>query len=280
MNTRVATRKRHKKSTKWGIHMRHLKKKNLVLSLLSILLTLMMMAPQSAAALTLLEAEDIEPLYSDLTTEELIKALPESASLDDPNLMLINRENRIEADLHMEFAATASGHYYDAAIRDDFNALITAAEEVGYHYQTISAYRTMAYQAANFDGRYYGYINEGYSEADAFYMTDMFVAPSDATEHSTGLAFDLLGYDYNEYGRDLHQVYGQYGSAIWLAENSQDYGFVLRYMQGKTHITGYEYEPWHFRFVGVEHAQFMHEYGLSLEEYLSLINLREEQADR
>lgn len=255
--------------------MTRFKLNTLLLALTGFIFMLFLMAPQSVAALTLLEAEDIEPLYSDLTIEELIEALPESASLDDPYLMLINRENRIEADLDMEFAATASGHYYDASIRDDFNALITAAEEAGYYYQTISAYRTMAYQAANFDGRYYGYINDGYSEADAFYMTDLFVAPADATEHSTGLAFDLLGYDYNEYGRDLHQVYGQYGSAIWLAENSQDYGFILRYMQGKTPITGYEYEPWHFRFVGVEHAQFMHEHGILLEEYLTLIDLRD-----
>ena len=238
------------------------------------------MAPQSAAALALIDPTMIEPLYTELTVEELVEALPEKASIDDPFLMLINRENRIEADLDMEFAATASGHYYDAAIRDNFNALITAAEEAGYHYQTISAYRTMAYQTANYDGRYYGYINEGYSEADAFYMTDLFVAPADATEHSTGLAFDLLGYDYNEYGRDLHQVYGQYGSAIWLAENSQDYGFVLRYMQGKTPITGYEYEPWHFRYVGVDHAKFMHEHGIVLEEYLTLIDLRDELNDQ
>lgn len=257
--------------------MTRLKQQTLLVTLLGIVMLLW--PPQTAAALTLLDPADIEPLYSDLTNEELIEALPESALLDDPFLLLINRDNRIEADLQMEFAATASGHYYNAAIRDAFNAMITAAEEAGYYYQTVSAYRTMAYQAANFDGRYYGYINEGYSEADAYYMTDLFVAPADATEHSTGLAFDLLGYDYNEYGRDLHQVYGQYGSAIWLAENSQDYGFVLRYMQGKTHITGYEYEPWHFRYVGKEHAEYMHEHGLILEEYLTLIQQRDEQAD-
>lgn len=249
-------------------------------ALLVMLLSFFLIAPQTIAAIELIDAAEIEPLYTDLTTEELIEALPKSASLDDPFLMLINRDNRIESDLDMEFAATASGHYYNAAIRDNFNELITAAEAEGYYYQTVSAYRTMAYQAANFDGRYYSYINDGYSEADAFYMTDLFVAPADATEHATGLAFDLLGYDYNEYGRELHQVYGEYGSAIWLANNSQDYGFVIRYMAGKTPITGYEYEPWHFRFVGVENAQFMHEHGLVLEEYLTLIELRDQAANQ
>lgn len=228
-----------------------------------------------ASAYELIDPELIEPLYSDLTVEELVKALPKSASLDDPFLMLINRDNRITEDIQMEFAQTGSGHYYDAAIAEDFENLITAAEYEGHYFQTISAYRTMAYQANNFDSRYYSYINAGYSEDDAFYMTDMFVAPADATEHSTGLAFDLLGYDWNEYGRDLHQDYQYYPSAIWLAENSHHYGFVIRYLYGKTPITGYEYEPWHIRYVGVDNANFMFEHGLTLEEYLSLINLRD-----
>lgn len=248
--------------------------------LLNVLIVLTLLAPQTASAITLLEPELIEPFGSDLTVAELIEALPESADLEDPFLMLINRDNRIEVDLTMEFAATASGHYYNATVRDPFNDMITAAEEAGYYFQTVSAYRTMAYQAANFDARYYSNLSSGVSEEEAFALTDMFVAPADATEHSTGLAFDLLGYDYNEYGRDLHQVYGQYGSAIWLAENSSEFGFVLRYMQGKQHLTGYEYEPWHFRYVGEENAAFMTEHGLTLEEYLTLISLRDEQGEK
>lgn len=230
---------------------------------------------KTIGAIELIDTELIEPFKSALTVEELVEALPEDASLDDPALMLINRENRLEADLDMEFAWTGTGHAYNANIFEEFNALITAAEQAGYYFETVSAHRTIAYQAMNFDSRYNMYIADGYSDADAFYMTDMFVAPADATEHSTGLAFDLLGTDWQEYGRDLHQAYGQYGSAIWLAENGHDYGFILRYLEGKTHITGYEYEPWHIRYVGEDHATFMYEHGLTLEEYLALINLRD-----
>ncbi|XJS11288.1 D-alanyl-D-alanine carboxypeptidase family protein [Aerococcaceae bacterium WGS1372] len=248
----------------------------MILVVMALLITIPL---QSVSALTLVDESMIQPLYKEATVEEMMKNLPESASLDDPYLMIINRENRITEDIPMEFAMTGSGEYYNAEIVEPFSAMISAAELEGYSYQTVSAYRTMAYQAANFDNRYMMYINDGYSEADAFYYTDMFVAPADATEHSTGLAFDLLGYDYQEYGRDLHQVYGQYGSAIWLADNAHNYGFVVRYLDGKQEITGYEYEPWHIRYVGVDHATFMHEYGLSLEEYLTLIHLRDQGAE-
>lgn len=252
-----------------------MKTNKLRIVLLTMLLILLPL--RSVLALNLLDESVIVPLYKEATVEEMIEALPESASLDDPFLMLINHENRITEDVQMEFAVTGSGEYYNADITEPFNNLMTAAEAEGYSYQTVSAYRTMAYQAANFDNRYNMYINEGYSEADAYYYTEMFVAPADATEHSTGLAFDLLGYDYQEHGRDLHQVYGQYGSAIWLAENGHEYGFVIRYLDGKQDITSYEYEPWHIRYVGVENASYMYEYGLSLEEYLTLINLRDQK---
>ena len=239
------------------------------------LMTMVVLLTLPVKTIGAIELIDTEPFKSDLTVEELVEALPEDASLDDPALMLINRENRLEADLDMEFAWTGTGHAYNANIFEEFNALITAAEQAGYYFETVSAHRTIAYQAMNFDSRYNMYIADGYSDADAFYMTDMFIAPADATEHSTGLAFDLLGTDWQEYGRDLHQAYGQYGSAIWLAENGHDYGFILRYLEGKTHITGYEYEPWHIRYVGKDHASFMYEHGLTLEEYLALINLRD-----
>lgn len=229
---------------------------------------------QMVSGLELIDPELIVAFNSEASIEEMIEDIPEEASLDDPFLMLINRDNRIEEDVWMDFAWTPSGHQYNALISDPFNQMITAGEAEGHYYQTVSAYRTMAFQASNFDSRYYMYINEGYSDADAFYMTDLFVAPADATEHATGLAFDLLGYDWNEYGRDLHQAYGQYSSAIWLAENAYQFGFILRYPRDKTHITGYEYEPWHFRYVGREHAEFMYKHGITLEEYLTLIDLR------
>lgn len=214
----------------------------------------------------------------EMSVEALIAELPKDASIDDPFLVLINRNNRLDADMLMDFAYTVEGHPYDVSIYDAFNALLEAAELDGHSYQVVSAHRTIAYQEANFNNRMYSYINAGYSEDEAFFMTDQFVAPPDATEHATGLAFDLLGYDYNEYGRDLHQVYGQYPSAIWLQEHGPEYGFIVRYPAGKEEKTGYQYEPWHIRYVGSEAAQYMDKYGLTLEEYLTLIELSQDEA--
>lgn len=248
--------------------------RNKILGLLFVILTLFPLYRVKAYQLP--TRDEIIAYGIDASVEEMLEELPETAKLDDPYLLLVNRDNVLDEEIPMEFAVTPSGHYFDARIEEAFYAFIEGASLAGYDLQVISAYRSMEQQAANFDARYAMYLSDGLNEDDAYYYTSMFVAPYNASEHSTGLAFDLLGYDYQEYGRDLHQIYREYGSAIWMAEHAPEYGFILRYPEGKTEMTGYEYEPWHFRYVGHEHAEFMHNYGLTLEEYLALLALKEE----
>ncbi len=226
--------------------------------------------------LILPDREILETYNSDLDIDQLIEELPEDASLEVPYLWLVNRDNRIVEPTDITLAYTGGGIPYSDEIVEPFEALITAAELDGHYLYAVSGYRSVAQQAANFEARLNLNMSDGLDYDTAYYYTDMFVAPADASEHSTGLAIDLLGYDWDQYGGDLHQAYGQYPSAIWLAEESDAYGFVVRYLDGKQDITGYEYEPWHFRYVGVEHAEFMNEYDLVLEEYLALIQMRDE----
>ena len=92
------------------------------------------------------------------------------------------------------------------------------------------------------------------------------VALPGASEHQTGLAFDFAYYKdgiYSDDVKDDDEV------AIWLANNSYKYGFILRYPKGKEDITGYQYEPWHFRYVGLELAKELFFEGITLEEYYS-----------
>ena len=70
----------------------------------------------------------------------------------------------------------------------------------------------------------------------------------------------------------LGQEFGQTREGKWLAENAPDFGFIIRYPQGKEYITGYQYEPWHLRYVGLEHAQNISQYGLTLEEYIQQLS--------
>ena len=87
------------------------------------------------------------------------------------------------------------------------------------------------------------------------------------SEHQTGLAADFAAKGVST----IKISFGKTKAGIWLAENSFRYGFILRYPKGKTEITGYRYEPWHFRYVGVDVATRMHESGITtLEEFFGL----------
>ena len=76
-------------------------------------------------------------------------------------------------------------------------------------------------------------------------------------------------------GGELEASYSETDSAKWLANNAHRFGFILRYQQNKESITGYNFEPWHFRYVGKVHAGFIYENGLTLEEYLALLAKKE-----
>lgn len=84
------------------------------------------------------------------------------------------------------------------------------------------------------------------------------------SEHQTGLCIDLISVNHVS----LDESFAQNPAYSWLTENAHCFGFILRYPSDKTAVTGYAYEPWHYRFVGVEAAARIHEQGITLEEYL------------
>lgn len=129
-----------------------------------------------------------------------------------------------------------------------------------------SAYRTYAYQENLFSY----YINEelaahpGWSRADAEAEVLTYSAKPGTSEHQSGLCMDLIS------ARDcvLDESFANNPAYDWLLENAHCFGFILRYPQGQESITGYSYEPWHYRFVGVSAATAIHDRGLTLEQYL------------
>ena len=84
------------------------------------------------------------------------------------------------------------------------------------------------------------------------------------SEHQTGLAMDVTS---SKVGYNLVESFGTTTEGIWLRENAHLFGFIIRYPKGKEQITGYSYEPWHLRFVGLEVAEYIYTHGLTLEEY-------------
>lgn len=132
-----------------------------------------------------------------------------------------------------------------------------AAAEEGVTLVHISSYRTYELQARLF---------ANYSLRAGEEAANRYSARAGQSEHQTGLAIDITS------GGDLYQSFADTPGGIWLWEHAYEYGFILRYPQGKEHITGYMFEPWHFRYVGVDvAADFGPNHTLTLEEYLGIV---------
>ncbi len=118
-----------------------------------------------------------------------------------------------------------------------------------------SGYRSYDYQQIIWDRRV---ATEGLEE------TQKYVAPPGGSEHQTGLAFDIAVIRNNQFIDGITEDFEEFK---WLNENAYQYGFILRYPKGKENITGYNFEPWHYRFVGLRLAYIIHNYDITLEEY-------------
>ncbi len=141
--------------------------------------------------------------------------------------------------------------------------MIRAAQADGLEtWQVSEAYRTLAYQQELYDKEVRRLMEEEQlSENSARSSAERSVALPGTSEHHTGLAFDLTVPGY---------YFGDTKQAIWLEDHCFKFGFILRYTANKEHITGFDAEPWHVRYVGEATARFMEEHNLALEEYLAL----------
>ena len=186
---------------------------------------------------------------------------------DDWQLVLINPTHSIEKELEMEFDEV-QGYKFDSRIAGKVRELIAAAKEDGYSLAIVSGYRTMDRSRMLYANKIAEYKTMGYDEATAKVEAAKWVAPPGTSEHHSGLAMDIVSGDYYTKYSDLVEAFENEPEAVWLRENCARFGFILRFPKDKTEITGINYEPWHFRFVGEEHARTIMDQGLCLEEYL------------
>ena len=144
---------------------------------------------------------------------------------------------------------------------DAMQVMFEAARADGMKgWQVNAGYRSIAYQQELFDERVYAYRQEGYSGTQARAKVRQTVADPGASEHHTGLAFDVA--------ISGEASFGATKQSVWLAQHCWEYGFILRYPSDKTAITGISYEPWHIRYVGTVHSLIMRDENLCLEEYI------------
>ena len=129
-----------------------------------------------------------------------------------------------------------------------------------------SAYRTQDYQQMLFDDKIERLIEEGVSPEEAPTVAATTVALPGTSEHQLGLALDIIDENYPY----LNEAQEWTPTQIWLMEHCWEYGFILRYPNGTSEITGIIYEPWHYRYVGTAHAQAIRELDMTLEQYLAM----------
>lgn len=158
-------------------------------------------------------------------------------------VLLVNKEYALPQDYGDGEDATA----YQALLK-----LQQGARWAGYSMSLMSGFRSFETQ----DELYNDYV-----KADGVEVANTYSAWPGHSEHQTGLAFDVGWVDLQ---------FANTGAGKWLANHAHEYGFIIRYPQGKESITGYQYEPWHIRYLGVDLATKVYESGLCLEEYLGV----------
>ena len=147
-------------------------------------------------------------------------------------------------------------------------AMLEAAKEdgIGKKWQISAGYRTWDQQVNLLNQKTSAYKkkNKGWSSSKARRAALRSVAEPGSSEHHLGLAFDINKQGSSTFAGTKHSE--------WLNEHCWEYGFIIRYTKEKEKITGFVAEPWHIRYVGVEHAMYMKEHDLCLEEYVKGLN--------
>lgn len=174
--------------------------------------------------------------------------------------VLVNKYNQLTEDyvpwdlelIHPDF--NAGEYVLRKEARDAFEEMCRKAREDGILLQAISTYRSYGYQKEVYLRNKIPELSMNEYQKDR----DRVSARPGHSEHQTGFAVDI---------NDLEQTFEETAAGIWLAANSYHYGYILRYPKGKEYITGYDYEPWHFRYVGRKHADKVQSLGITYDEY-------------
>lgn len=184
-------------------------------------------------------------------------------------LTLVNKEHELENDYEAGLRNICKGRLQAAdVLYENLSAMLQAGKEAGFAYWIASAYRDRAYQQKLVDEDVEEYMAKGYSREAALQKTYEYTMPAGYSEHETGLALDILCSTNTMMDESQAEEPGN----RWLAEHCHEFGFILRYPKDKESVTGVNYEPWHFRYVGREAAAYLKEKGWTLEEFYGAVD--------
>lgn len=188
-----------------------------------------------------------------------------NVDIEDWKMLLVNRDYILPDDYEVKLAPCITDNpdslKLDYRVAPHYNEMYLAALKDGIELTPVSGYRSVERQTRNFNNKIQKYIDEGYSKIEATQMAARIILPPGTSEHNAGLAMDICS---------LYTNFENSDEFAWLSENAADYGFILRYPEDKQDITNITYEPWHWRYVGVEAAKEMKASGECFEEYLGV----------
>ena len=180
----------------------------------------------------------------------------------DWKLLLVNRDYSLPtnylSNVSLVYVCNSSERL-DSRVAPQYEKMYNAAARDGIYLTPCSGYRSYDLQKRNFENRINSNISYGYSKVNATIEASKVILPPGTSEHNAGLAMDIICV------QDSFENSPQYR---WLCAHAQDYGFILRYPKDKQNITKIVFEPWHWRYVGVDAAKAMKNSGKCLEEYL------------
>lgn len=181
-------------------------------------------------------------------------------------LILVNPWNPMPEGYVPELEEVGDEQYMDVRCAGALLEMLDACREAGGNPYICSTYRTQQYQQGLYENKILRLILAGVDAEAAPAIAAQSVAVPGTSEHQLGLAVDIIDQFYTNLDAGQEETSTQ----KWLMENSWRYGFILRYPNGSTEITGIIYEPWHYRYVGEEFAREIYERDITLEEYLTL----------
>ena len=177
----------------------------------------------------------------------------------DLNLLVINKNNAI-SDSYKFSLVEFNGKPINSEIMSPLESMINDAKKDNINIYVSSGYRSVERQTVLYNRKVSYFLKKGLSKAQAEIEAAKIVAKPKTSEHHTGLAIDF---------NSIKDSFCKTKEYAWLLKNSYKYGFILRYSKNKSAVTNITFEPWHFRYVGLEHAKYIMENGICLEEYIA-----------
>lgn len=177
--------------------------------------------------------------------------------------ILVNYANPLPDDWEVELVELRNGEQIDRIAYEPLQKMMDNCRAAGYDPLICSSYRTNEKQTKLFNNKVQKYLDQGYTESEATLEAGKWVAVPGTSEHQTGLTVDIVSVE----NQNLDESQLNNPCQLWLMEHCYDYGFILRYPLDKSEITKINFEPWHYRYVGIKAAREIKEKGICLEEY-------------